>query len=216
MSDEDFVKVSLPYFDKQIWTLHVGLCLYEKNNPNPKMSKTDQNDSSHHTISERTFKMAMKAIGAYQNKTRDYEPLPILPNTTSLNNAEDIKIDPRDFIKWVQKKWPNDCSHLEEAEANYKKNKEIKKQQKLQGNKQYMNKYGHNNEENCEKAKQVFFNMVKVNNINLDKHTMIGLAEDLRTKLSEIYENPYSVSHLRLKLIPVWRLEYLDNHKESQ
>ncbi len=224
MADDDFVRVSRPYFKQQNWTLHVAICLLQKTDPEKKklfvgqhVLENGKDDLSCDDGTDRIFKLAMEAINTHTvMHTRYYDifPLPMVFAKVDITSAKDIIVNPRRFIRWVKKTWPDGQSHLSLAEVHY----QINKAKKLENIKSENDKISwkmnkENAEMNRQQAKQFFHDMIKSECIDLNEKLSVKmLAQDLHSAMRKKIRNPYSIETLRQCMIPEFITEY---HKKS-
>ncbi|KNG95021.1 hypothetical protein [Pseudaestuariivita atlantica] len=125
MSDAEFVELSLPYFKKKYWSLHVGCCLIAKVNPisHPGVgvgysdwSEDDPDGVDDYT--RRPFQAAVRSIVARSDADLfDFEKPRLRAHTIEdpLISGQSVLLDTTVFVHWVRKRWPDQSSHFKLA-----------------------------------------------------------------------------------------------------
>ncbi len=125
MSDGEFVKVSLPYFKKKLWTLHDGCCLIAKVNPLNHSGVgigyeawTEDDPDSETDYTRRPFIAAIRSILA-KSETELFEseqPKLIAHHIEDpMLSGKSVLVDATVFVSWVLKRWPDQSTHFKRA-----------------------------------------------------------------------------------------------------
>jgi len=210
MSDDGFDAVLDRYFAiKGSWSLFIAICLYEKIDPkNHKTPITDvYSDRKSHEEPDFKVRLCKLAIGSIEDAELghafDADGIPNLVG--KLDRLDEIgaaqySVDPRKFVPWAVKKWPNHTAHLQAAEDRYQDRK------KFIGLKPAQRK---------EAARQEFLRMVARNEFDLNDPAAnkSECARILEGRLTRAGSRPlYVVGTLR-KMIREWVEAEHDNEK---
>lgn len=133
MSDAEFVELSLPFFKKKYWSLHIGCCLVAKVNPlsHPGVgvgfedwSEDDLDNVADYT--RRPFQAAVRSIGARSdNELFEFEKPKLRAHRVQdpLTDGQSVLLDATVFVNWVLKRWPDQSSHFKLAWARRQERK---------------------------------------------------------------------------------------------
>lgn len=205
MTDEKFVALSESIFKLQIWTLHDGICLFCKLDPVKKHPPVGSMPQDPDCSTTRIYKICLEALNHHKGTSENFynspalEPLYEDPQKT---DATDVQVNPRVFIQWASKKWPEDNGHLELAEEQYQKRKTEKKIVWKKG--------GEAAPYQKEEVKKAFLKMVVENNLKpkLSNGKAAYWAREVNNILSAKIANPYKENTVRL-----WIRDWIDEYQ---
>ena len=210
MSDDGFDAVLDRYFAKKgRWSLFVAICLYEKIDPIDRDEPITDDDSADNKdgVTDPTVRPCKVAIESIEDALRGHEfGADGIPNLVGKHDQPDkigaaqYSVDPRKFVPWAVKKWPNHAAHLQTAEDRYQDRK------KFIGLKPAQKK---------EAARQEFLRMVARGEFDFkdpaaNKSECARILEGRLTRAGS--RPPYVVGTLR-KMIAEWVEVLLDNEK---
>ncbi len=191
------------------WSLFVAICLSENLNPKARKKPITDHDSAEieDGVKDYTVRPCKVAIESIEDALRGHEfGADGIPNLVGRRDwpdeigAAQYSVDPRKFVPWAVKKWPNHAAHLQAAEDRYQDRK------KFIGLKPAQNK---------EAARQEFLRMVARSEFDI-KDPAANKSECARTLEGRLTRAgsrpPYVVGTLR-KMIREWVEVLLDNEK---
>lgn len=212
MANAKFVALSEPFFKLQIWTLHEGICLFCKLDPVKKDPPVGRMPQDPDCSTTRIYKICLEAINHHKGISENFYKSPALEpldENPQKNDATDIQVNPRVFISWILKKWPEGSDHMKLAEIEYQLRKAAKKEQDKITGKIVWDKSGKKSIPQWIETKKTFFQMVKDNKLDLQNNngSVSYWAKEVVNLLSLTVANPYEPNAIRLK-IREWIDEY--------
>lgn len=126
MSNDDFVEASEKYFKRSFINLHIGCCLLAKVDPELKKvpvgkgyKQWDFEPEPEPGVYDYTRRPFLVALRALRGECPEHPLVPAVPLPKEIEDASDITLSTRTFVKWALSRWPHNTDFLREAEDHY-------------------------------------------------------------------------------------------------